>query len=569
MPRPASTSVIPEGHLTIVRRLQRRDPLRAAQVPTPEERLIRWPVTGQPSLRGILGVEGRVAQIEDSFRNFEYFGAVWIKGSHMMGQQNQQKELFGYSIDLDRRVRPDNPLRKIGARIDFSFARAEVEHTYGHNGNVSVDPVVILKMMFLLFLDNIASERELMQIIPERLDYLWFLGYGLNDQVPNHSVLSKARTRWGTQVFEQLFLRTVGECVAAGLVEGKKIHLDGSLIAANASTDSVVAGSAELIAALRQAYRDQAAKLSEEVEVLAEPTPLGPVNQTHLSTTDPQSELARGRSTASRPSYKHHRAVDNAHGVITAHATTGGSVKEDTQLVGLVQQHRDNTAVTLETVVADSQYGTVENFLKCVDRGIHPHMADLKTAQEQGQRRSKLFAEDQFIYDAASDTYRCPAGQVMKRWQKRAEKNAYQYMAKSGTCDNCRLRAQCTQAKGGRRIQRFDRQDELAQARAQSQSKAAQRDRRRRKHLMEGSFADAANNHGFKRARWRGLWRQKIQNHLIAACQNIRILLGKNLRQPSAALAMVLEDFLDLSNRVYSGNLPPIDQRTSSDAIWN
>jgi transposase len=149
----------------------------------------------------------------------------------MMGQQNQQKEMFSYHVDLDRRVRADNPLRKIASAIDFSFARAIVQHTYGQNGNVSVDPAVILKMMFLLFFDNIASERELMQVIPERLDYLWFLGYGLNDPVPNHSVLSKARARWGTDVFEQLFLQSVAECVAAGLVEGKKIHVDGSLIA--------------------------------------------------------------------------------------------------------------------------------------------------------------------------------------------------------------------------------------------------------------------------------------------------------------------------------------------------
>ena len=82
----------------------------------------------------------------------------------MMGKQQQQKELFSYQIDLDRRVRADNPLRQVAGAIDFSFARAEVEPTYGHNGNVSVDPAVILKMMFLLFFDNVRSERQLMEI---------------------------------------------------------------------------------------------------------------------------------------------------------------------------------------------------------------------------------------------------------------------------------------------------------------------------------------------------------------------------------------------------------------------
>jgi DDE family transposase len=235
--------------------------------------------------------------------------------------------------------------------------------------------------------------------------------------------------------------------------------------------------------------------------------------------------------------------------------TTGGSVTEDTQLFALVEQHQTNTAVEVKTVVADTQYGTVENFLKSVDRGIDPHMADLKAAHDEGKRRSQFFGEDRFTYDPATDTYRCPADQLLKRWQKRADKGAYQYMAKAGTCDQCSLRSQCTEAKGGRRIQRFDRQEELDQARAQSQSKSARRDRQRRKHLLEGSFADASNNHGFKRARWRGLWRQKIQNHLIAACQNIRIFLRSTIRKAAAAVALPLEQFFHIYAALYSNFL--------------
>src|SRR5580658_24167 len=163
----------------------------------------------------------------------------------MMGQQQQQKELFSYQIDLDRRVRADHPLRRIAAAIDFTFARVEVQATYGYNGNVSVDPAVVLKLMFLLFFDNVRSERHLMELLPERLDYLWILGYGINDELPHHSVVSKARARWGSAVFEKLFIRTVSACLAAGLVEGKKIHVDGSLITAHAAMGSIVSGSPE------------------------------------------------------------------------------------------------------------------------------------------------------------------------------------------------------------------------------------------------------------------------------------------------------------------------------------
>src|SRR5215469_282745 len=299
----------------------------------------------------------------------------------MMGQQDQQKALFSYNIDLDRRVRADNPLRRVAALIDFTFARQRVAHAYGSNGNVSVDPAVILKMMFLLFYDNVASERQLMKIIAERLDYLWFLGYGLDQEIPDHSVLSKARARLGNEVFERLFVQTIEACVRAGLVEGSKIHMDGSLIAANASRDSVIKSSPELIAALKGVYQEQAAKLdgTSSAETL--------VNQTHVSTTDPQAQLAAKKGQSSRPSYKEHRAVDNAHGVITAQTITGGAVSEDTQMLTLIEQHQTYTSCALKAAVADSQYGTVKNFLACHDRGLIAHMADLNTAQREGGQR--------------------------------------------------------------------------------------------------------------------------------------------------------------------------------------
>jgi hypothetical protein len=56
--------------------------------------------------------------------------------------------------------------------------------------------------------------------------------------------------------------------------------------------------------------------------------------------------------------------------------------------------------------------------------------------------------------------------------------------------------------------------------------------------MMERSFADAANNHHFKRSRWRRLWRQQIQDYLIAAIQNVRILLAHQNPKNSVAAAL-------------------------------
>lgn len=93
----------------------------------------------------------------------------------MMGLHVEQRNLFSYGVDLDKRVRLDTLLRKIAQLVDFSFVREEVHSLYGRNGNESVDPEIILKLMFLRFLDNVKSERELMRIVSERRDYLWFL----------------------------------------------------------------------------------------------------------------------------------------------------------------------------------------------------------------------------------------------------------------------------------------------------------------------------------------------------------------------------------------------------------
>src|SRR5208337_3196130 len=159
----------------------------------------------------------------------------------MMGYDPPPNDpLFSYNIKLETRVRKDHPLRKIKELVDFDFIYKEVEKTYGKNGNVSVPPPVILKLMLLLVLYNVRSERELMETLPERLDWLWFLDYTIESPIPDHSVLSKARRRWGNETFRKFFERIVSQCVEAGMVDGSKVCVDASFIDANASNNSVV-----------------------------------------------------------------------------------------------------------------------------------------------------------------------------------------------------------------------------------------------------------------------------------------------------------------------------------------
>jgi len=472
----------------------------------------------------------------------------------MMGMQPsaQEQALFSYRINLEQRVRPDHPLRQLHAILDLSFVLPAVAHCYGRSGNVSVDPRVILKMMLLLFYYNIPSERELMAQISERLDFLWFLGYDLETAIPDHSVLSKARARWGTEVFEALFCRTVEQCVQAGLVDGRLLHVDSTTLKANASKDSVIKSSPELVSALRQAYQEQERKLEQSAPAkeddgsagndsaeppapeAQEPTSEGKraeVNRTHISLTDPEAQIARIKTGVSELSYKEHRLVDDAKGVITAIKATVSTVGDGSQLPGLVQHHRSHTELKLAeiTVAGDHHYGTASNYLFCAQEGIRPHLA-----QASAHPGPDKLALKEFIYEPDQDRVRCPAGHYLLLHQNKPQEQAKVYLIEDAKlCAQCPLRKRCTTSSQGRSLQRHVYSEQIEQARQQANSVAGRYSRKRRKHVMEGSFADAANNHGAKRARWRGLWRQRVQSWLIAAVQNLRILLRKAVARPA------------------------------------
>jgi len=345
----------------------------------------------------------------------------------MMGYQElPQGRLFYTNLNLEKRIRMNHPLRKIDRFIDFDFVYKEVGDKYGFNGNVSVPPAVILKLMLLLVFYNVRSERELMDTLPERLDWLWFLGYDLDTEVHNHSVLSKARKRWGADVFKGFFERIVWQCVEAGLVDGSKIFVDSSLVDADASNNSVI-DTKSLKAQLSGNYKQLEERLEEREENSPSSYSYKKVNSRYISATDPDAAIVnRGKS---KLTYQVHRAVDERSEIITATETTAGDVNEAHKMLSLMECHKTNTEITADTVVGDSKYGTIENFLACHDLGIKAHIPDLRQAALKRTEKRKIFPEDQFIYDQQNDTYQCPAGNILKRKSLHINRQSIDYGA--------------------------------------------------------------------------------------------------------------------------------------------
>ena len=452
----------------------------------------------------------------------------------MMGRQpDAQQKLFYTCLNLENRIRKDHILRKIAAIIDFDFIYKQVEDKYGTNGNVSVPPPVILKMMLLLIFYNVRSERELIQTIPERLDWLWFLGYDLDDDIPNHSILSKARTRWGVDAFKHFFECIVVQCAQAGLIDGSKIFTDASLVQADASNNSVV-NQHSLKRYLNKSYGELESRLVQPNDYESKK---GKANRKYISTTDPDASVVRMGTGRSKLKYKVHRAVDEKCEVITATDVSAGEKNEAHLLAPLIDQHQTNTGKTVKTAVADSKYGTIDNYLACSDRNIEPHFEPFDKNNKDVGTRKGIFKPSDFVYNPHEDLFICPAGELLKPRKFKNKRNHFEYSLPAKVCNNCKLKPQCTRSKQGRTLKRHVRQDDLDQMLAQSQTRQARADIRKRQHLMERSFAHGTR-YGYQRARWRRLWRAKIQEYLTASLQNIMVLVryGKEHNRAEGAI---------------------------------
>jgi transposase len=439
----------------------------------------------------------------------------------MMGRRQQREgQLFYTGFSLDERVGEDNRLRRIRGVVDFSFVRPAVAGRYSDIGQPSIDPIVVLKLMLICFLENVPSERELMRRLPERLDWLWFCEYDLDSTLPNHSVPSKARRRWGLALFEEFFARILEQCMAAGLVDGETVHLDSSLIAGDVSVDSLRPAFAVLA---RQTFE----QLESRCDVPVEGPPVdskAPTAETKLSETDPEARC-RTKGKQSVIGYQEHRVVDDAYGIITASETTDASVNECRTLSTMLEQHEANTDRKACHVAADKAYGTPENYRYLQEHGHKPCIPH----PVGSNKNKKAYPKGRFTYDAKEDCYRCPVGAMLRRQSKRPNTDGrIIYRAAKTVCHACPQREACfggPVGQKGRSVSRSADESYVEWADA-CLSKAERRHlMKRRRSVVEGSFGDAATHHGFKRARWRNRWKMKIQNLMIATLQNLRKLL--------------------------------------------
>jgi len=156
----------------------------------------------------------------------------------MQGKKEYQEKLFA-QFQLSDRVPKHNFYRRLKGVLDLDFLYRLTKKYYGESGQKSIDPVVFFKLCLVGYLENIISDRKLIQHSSMRLDILYFLGYDIDEELPWHSTISRTRQLYPEAVFEAVFTKVLSMCVEKGMVIGDTQAIDSAPIKANASMDTL------------------------------------------------------------------------------------------------------------------------------------------------------------------------------------------------------------------------------------------------------------------------------------------------------------------------------------------
>ncbi len=482
------------------------------------------------------------------------------------------------NVSLDDLVPADHFYRHLEHTLDLTFVRDLVRDRYSGLGRPSIDPVVFFKLQLVMFFEGMRSERQLTRVGADRLSVRWYLGYDLDERLPDHSSMTRIRDRYGVTIFRQFFEAIVERCRADDLIWGRELYADATLVEANADRDKMrprFAVEAHLHQLFGTAYELPSCETSEaqaaeagsavapssvtevsETRLLAFPTNLPPQQRAELATyhqqrhdwyaqngdpdrsikranyqrmsdvwvslTDPDAVLMRQHNQGVHLRYRDHYLVDGGKArIILGVLVTAADVMENMPFLDMVWRACFRWKLHPRSATGDTTYGTVEIIRALEDAGIRAYVPIT-----DWDKRSSLFGRDAFSYDAAADHYTCPNGAIV-RWDRHDYVNqTHHYRADAAICNTCPFQPKCTTSKEGRTIRRSFFQAYLDRVAAYHQTDAYKKAYQKRKVWVEPLFGEAQQWHGLRRFRLRGLTKVNCEGVLTATGQNLKRLLS-------------------------------------------
>jgi len=402
--------------------------------------------------------------------------------------------MFHY-FQIEDLVPEDHMLRLIDKAVDFSFIRHEVAHCYcPDNGRPGVDPELVVRMLLIGYLYDL-SENRLCQEVRMHAAYRLFCHMNFDDHVPDRSTINKLRNhKWASRyagLFERIMRHIVKKCIDAGLVGGRHLSVDGTQIRANASVKSIepIEPSVSLDEYLHGIgfhgvdgdVNDSSSAPPSHTMDEQDKDFHGEhwTNKTHRSTTDPDARLYRkSQGKEASLSFLGHNLIDTKSRVILdtkATQATGTAEREAARAMLDTIACYALPRCTPTILAADTGYGSSDFIADVIDRGIIPHIP--------------LRADDAF--------------EPIPTWKRRTTKPHIQ-------------------AQRDKKVREAHARNYVRSIALTTQFTLSQKLRKRSEHL----FAEAKQQHGMRRARYRGVPSLQEQLYLTATVQNLKRLVA-------------------------------------------
>jgi transposase len=470
----------------------------------------------------------------------------------MQGKKEYSEKLF-LNFQLSYKVPEDNFYRQLKKLLDLEWLRKATIKYYGREGQESIDPIVFFKLILIGYLENLSSDRRIINTATMRLNMLFFIGYDIDEALPWHSTLSRTRQLYGDEVFKKLFKQILQQCVEKGMVLGKRQAVDSAPVKANASMDSLIQKEIladgddytdelndddslpkNTVSAARKkvvdnqhrgqakAYKDMPSSNNEERKFVS--------NHTHSSTTDPDARISVKPGKPRQLNYHAQVAVDTAHHIITQIQSDYANKKDSQCLASLLKNTIENLAennLTVEELLADGGYSSGEALQFLEDNNIEGYIPNF------GQYKSDREAAG-FVYDEVNDKYICSQGKELPF--KKIDKSTLGYERKtyrssSLDCAVCPLRSKCIGKSDFKKIGHTIHKPLYDRMHTKLQTQKAKRMKKLRSSTVEPVLGTLVNYLGMRRVNTRGIAQANKCMLMAAIAYNLKKLLKFTTRK--------------------------------------
>ncbi len=463
------------------------------------------------------------------------------------------------SFQLSEHVPEQNFYRRLKQLLDFDFLYQRTKAYYGSSGQKSIDPVVFFKLCLVGYLENIISDRQLIEHSSMRMDILYFLGYDIDEPLPWHSTLSRTRQLYPESLFEQIFNSILEQCIMKGMVTGKIQAIDSAPVKANASMDSLElkVPAESLDDHLRKlrvmSARDRKAKTNkasrEQQSITASNRELNEIksrnkkwskdqdqrpgagakgskytsNKTHYSPTDPDARISVKPGKARKLNYLSQMAVDTSNHVIT-HIHADYADKKDNQCLQQITEslkwRLHCRGLRWKYMLADTGYSSGENYAYLEKQGITSYIPPHGTYKG---------GPEGFVYNKEGDYWLCRNNKkVTFRQVKIEKKNSIkkkQYFTTRKDCKGCIYRSECIGKCHERRIEITYYKDEYERAIVRLNSPKGRYMKKKRQSTVEPVFGSLTTFYGMRKVNTIGIKQANKVMLLAATAYNLKKLL--------------------------------------------